>query len=101
MAKKAKKSAKAAKKTAAKAKAKKPARKARRESASRKVATAKPAKVPGKLKLTIMTGQYDIVRALYDGRVQPKGIELVAGAYPGTRSIHDQVAHGKACDINE
>ncbi len=80
---------------------KKPARKALRQSSSRKTAAKKPARVAGKLRLTIMTGQYDIVRAIYDGRVQPKGIELVPGAYPGTRSIHDQVAHGKACDVNE
>lgn len=96
--------AKKVKATAAKAKknaTKKPAGKALRQSASRKIAAKKPKLVAGKLRLTIMTGQYDIVRALYDGRVQPKGIELVAGAYPGTRSIHDQVAHGKACDINE
>jgi 4,5-dihydroxyphthalate decarboxylase len=97
MAKKAKAKTTKAKKSAAK----KPARKALRQTVSRKIAAKKPARVAGKLRLTIMTGQYDIVRALYDGRVQPKGIELVPGAYPGTRSIHDQVAHGKACDINE
>jgi 4,5-dihydroxyphthalate decarboxylase len=49
----------------------------------------------------MMTGGYEIVRALQDGTVQPKGIELVVGGYPGTRGIHDQVAHGQACDINE
>jgi len=92
---------KAKKAKAKKSVAKKPVGKALRQSASRKIAAKKPARVAGKLRLTIMTGQYDIVRALYDGRVQPKGIELVPGAYPGTRSIHDQVAHGKACDINE
>jgi 4,5-dihydroxyphthalate decarboxylase len=63
---------------------------------------AKPARrEAGKLRLTMMTGDYEIVRALKDGTVQPKGIELVTGFYPGTRSIHDKVAHGKACDINE
>ena len=56
---------------------------------------------PGKLRLTMMTGDYEIVRALKDGTVQPKGIELVAGHYPGTRNIHEQVAHGQGCDINE
>jgi 4,5-dihydroxyphthalate decarboxylase len=95
------KQVKASKAKAKKGAAKKPARKALRQTVSRKIAAKKPARVAGKLRLTIMTGQYDIVRALYDGRVQPKGIELVPGAYPGTRSIHDQVAHGKACDINE
>jgi 4,5-dihydroxyphthalate decarboxylase len=92
---------KKAKKTAKKSAAKKPARQSLRQSASRKSAAKKPARAAGKLRLTMMTGDYDIVRALYDGRVQPKGIELVRGSYPGTRSIHDQVAHGKACDINE
>jgi 4,5-dihydroxyphthalate decarboxylase len=90
--------------TKAKAKkttAKKPARKALRQTSSRKIAGKKPARVAGKLRLSILTGHYDIVSAIYDGRVQPKGIELVPGAYPGTRGIHDQVAHGKACDINE
>ena len=99
MAKKAKKTA--SKKSAKKSAVKKPARQNLRQSASRKLAAKKPARAAGKLKLTMLTGDYDIVRALYDGRVQPKGIELVRGAYPGTRSIHDQVAHGKACDINE
>src|SRR4051794_28044985 len=32
---------------------------------------------PGKVRLTIMTGNYEIVRALKDGTVQPKGIDLV------------------------
>jgi 4,5-dihydroxyphthalate decarboxylase len=99
MAKKTKKAA--SKKSARKSAAKKPARQNLRQSASRKPAAKKPARAAGKLKLTMLTGDYDIVRALYDGRVQSKGIELVRGAYPGTRSIHDQVAHGKACDINE
>ena len=93
--------AKSKKASAKKSAAKKPARKALRQLSSRKTAAKKPARAAGKLRLSIMTGQYDIVRALYDGRVQPKGIDLVPGAYPGTRSIHDQVAHGKACDINE
>jgi 4,5-dihydroxyphthalate decarboxylase len=69
-----------------------------------KKATAKKAgakRASGKLRLTMMTGGYEIVRALQDGTVQPKGIELVIGGYPGTRSIHDKVAHGEACDINE
>jgi 4,5-dihydroxyphthalate decarboxylase len=55
----------------------------------------------GKLKLSMMVGDYEIVRALKDGTVKPKGIDLVAAKYPGTRVIHDQVAAGDACDINE
>ena len=56
---------------------------------------------PGKLKLSMMTGDYEIVRALKDGTVQPEGIELVIGSYPGTADIHHRVADGKGCDINE
>src|SRR5579864_2707032 len=95
------KKAKAAKAKGKKDAAKVPARRALRQTAQRKAATKKSPRVASKLRLSIMTGDYDIVRALYDGRVQPKGIELVPGAYPGTRSIHDKVAHGRACDINE
>ena len=94
-----KKTKKAAKKKAA------PARKAPARKTAKKAAAKKPApkaKHPaGKLRLTMLTGGYEIVRALQDGTVQPKGIELVIGGYPGTRGIHDQVAQGKACDINE
>ena len=80
---------------------------ARPKTARRKVTRAvKSAKTSsrraaGKLKLSMMTGSYEIVRALKEGLVQPKGIELQIGGYPGTASIHDRVAAGKACDINE
>jgi 4,5-dihydroxyphthalate decarboxylase len=57
--------------------------------------------VPAKLRLSMMVGDYEIVRALKDGSVKPGGIDLVAAKYPGTRAIHDQVAAGGACDINE
>jgi 4,5-dihydroxyphthalate decarboxylase len=104
-----KKAKKAAKKKAAsvrKASARKaPARKAAKKAVPKKATAKKTApkakRASGKLRLTMLTGGYEIVRALQDGTVQPKGIELVIGGYPGTRSIHDQVAHGKACDINE
>ncbi len=55
----------------------------------------------GPLRLSMMVGDYEIVRALKDGTVKPKGIDLVAAKYPGTRALHDQVASGEACDINE
>lgn len=74
---------------------------ASKKAAYKKAASKKTARAAGKLRLTMLTGNYDIVRALKDGTVQPKGIDLVVGSYPGTRSIHDHVAHGKACDINE
>ena len=99
-----KKAKKAAKKKAAPAR-KAPARKAVKKAAPKKAAAKKTApkakRASGKLRLTMMTGGYEIVRALQDGTVQPKGIELVIGGYAGTRGIHDQVAHGKGCDINE
>ncbi len=104
MARKTKKAAtkKPARRKSANIAAKKRARKALRQGAGRKSAAPKPARrAAGKLRLTMMTGSYEIVRALKDGTVQPKGIELVTGNYPGTRSIHDKVASGKACDINE
>ncbi|HLI20471.1 MAG TPA: hypothetical protein VKV32_05100 [Stellaceae bacterium] len=77
-----------------------PARKAVAEKAAPKNKAAAK-RVAGKLRLTMLTGGYEIVRALQDGTVQPKGIELVVGRYPGTRGIHDRVAQGQACDINE
>jgi 4,5-dihydroxyphthalate decarboxylase len=94
-----KKASKAAKKKAAPAR-RAPARKTAKKAAL-KTAAPKARRAVGKLRLTMMTGGYEIVRALQDGTVQPKGIELVVGGYPGTRGIHDQVAHGQACDINE
>ena len=92
----------------------KPVSKAAAKTAGKTVAGKKPAqgaaraavqdssrRGPGKLKLSMMTGDYEIVRALKDGTVRPKGIELVIGSYPGTADIHRQVADGKGCDINE
>ncbi len=49
----------------------------------------------------MMVGGYEIVRALKEGAVKPRGIELVVSDYPGTRDIHDLVARGEACDVNE
>jgi 4,5-dihydroxyphthalate decarboxylase len=46
-------------------------------------------------------GDYEIVRALKEGEVKPRGIDLVIAKYPGTRAIHDRVAGGVGCDINE
>ena len=54
-----------------------------------------------KLRLSMMVGDYEIVRALKEGAVKPEGIDLVVAQYPGTRLIHDKVAAGSACDINE
>jgi 4,5-dihydroxyphthalate decarboxylase len=54
-----------------------------------------------KVRLSMMVGDYEIVRALKEGAVQPEGIDLVVAKYPGTRAIHDVVAAGSACDINE
>ena len=90
--------------TARKAPAKKvPAKPASRKSAATRTA-AKPAlarRSPGKVRLSMMTGKYEIVRALLDGTVQPKGIEIVPARYPGSRDIHTRVAVGDGADINE
>jgi 4,5-dihydroxyphthalate decarboxylase len=101
--------AKKAKRKAAGAAVKRPAAKAR---PVRRKSPAKPAKStnrpaplarrsPGKLKLSFMTGDYEIVRALKDGTVRPKGIELSPFEFPGSRNIHTHVAQGKGADINE
>lgn len=90
----------------------KPAKKASRQPAAkpdktsahkarRPAATSRHRSPPGKVRLSMMTGDYEIVRALKDGTVKPKGIELVIGGYPGTSDIHSRVAEGKGCDINE
>jgi len=62
---------------------------------------ARPRRVARKLRLSMLTGDYEIVRALKDGTVAPKGVELVQGKFPGTGAIHDRVAANRACDINE
>jgi 4,5-dihydroxyphthalate decarboxylase len=76
------------------------AKKGARKQAGPKVA-ARPRRIARKLRLTMLTGDYEIVRALKDGTVAPKGIELVQGVFPGTGAIHDRVAENRACDINE
>jgi 4,5-dihydroxyphthalate decarboxylase len=85
---------------------KKPTRRtsAKRTQAKRtapKRVAARPKRVAGKLKLSMLTGSYEIVRALQDGTVQPKGIDLSIARFPGTGAIHDAVALRKAADINE
>jgi 4,5-dihydroxyphthalate decarboxylase len=80
------------------------ARPAARKSAAAATAASKPSlarRSPGKLKLSMMAGKYEIVRALQDGTVQPKGIEIVPARYPGSRDIHTRVAVGDGADINE
>ena len=56
---------------------------------------------PGKLRLTMLTGDYEIVRALKDGTVKPEGIDLVVADYRGASEIHSRVATGKGADISE
>jgi 4,5-dihydroxyphthalate decarboxylase len=56
---------------------------------------------PGKLRLSMMTGAYEIVRALADGTVKAKGIDLAIEPDPGVAVMHQRIAAGKACDINE
>jgi len=80
------------------------ARKTAARKPPKKLARSSPKKArrsPGKLRLSMMVGSYEIVRALKEGAVKPKGIELIVAKYPGTRDIHDLVARGEACDVNE
>jgi 4,5-dihydroxyphthalate decarboxylase len=78
------------------------AKKAKKVAARKKAAArARPKAASRKLRLTMLTGDYEIVRALKDGTVAPKGIELVQLAFPGTGAIHDRVAQNRAADINE
>ncbi|MBI2317410.1 MAG: ABC transporter substrate-binding protein [Betaproteobacteria bacterium] len=55
----------------------------------------------GKLKLRMLIGDYEIVRALRDGSVQAEGIEFEFPHYPGVRDIHRQVAREEICDVGE
>jgi 4,5-dihydroxyphthalate decarboxylase len=57
--------------------------------------------VPAKLKLRLLIGDYEIVRALRDGTVEPDGIEMEFVAYPGYQDIHRIVAEGDVCDVGE
>ena len=68
---------------------------------ARKTPKRRSGRRAGKIRLSMMVGDYEIVRALKEGEVKPKGIDLIVAKYPGTRAIHDRVAAGAACDINE
>ena len=94
-----------ARKTIRKSKAATSARTARTTAAktvrTRASAPARARTSPGKLRLTMLTGDYEIVRALKDGTVRPEGIDLVIADYRGASEIHKRVAAGKGADINE
>lgn len=53
------------------------------------------------LKLTVLCGEYELVRALREGIVKPKGIELEFVSYPGAQDIHNLVTNDQGADINE
>lgn len=55
----------------------------------------------GPLKLRVLVGEYESVRALRDGTVQPDGIELDFVPFPGTRAIHMMLAGEEGWDIGE
>ena len=54
----------------------------------KRTASGKSQRRAGKLRLSMMVGDYEIVRALKEGEVKPKGIDLIVAKYPGTRVIH-------------
>jgi len=62
---------------------------------------APPKAPPSRLKLTMMTGDYEIVRALKEGRVKPRGIDIQVGGHEGGRDMLAKAAFGKGYDINE
>ncbi len=53
------------------------------------------------LKLSVAFGDYEITRALVDGRVKPEGIELVSDTRYGARDRHWAMAKENAYDICE
>lgn len=53
------------------------------------------------LKLRVLVGEYESVRALREGVVQPDGIELDFVTFPGTRAIHQMLAGEEGWDIGE
>lgn len=54
-----------------------------------------------KLKLKVLAGEYESVRALREGRVTADGIELDFIPFPGTREIHQMIASGEGFDVGE
>jgi 4,5-dihydroxyphthalate decarboxylase len=55
----------------------------------------------GKLKLTVACGDYEIVRALKEGAVQPDGIELVMLTGMGSKERHWRMARKSEFDVCE
>ena len=53
------------------------------------------------LKLTVLCGPYEMVRALREGTVRPKGIDLEFVRCPGGGEIHEMVARDEGADVNE
>lgn len=54
-----------------------------------------------KLKLKVLTGAYEIVRALREGSVSPDGIDLEIIASPGARELHEMISRGDGFDVGE
>ena len=53
-----------------------------------------------KLKISTLTGDYEITRALKEGQVVAEGIEIEIPKFPGTRAIHIQMNKGEH-DVGE
>jgi 4,5-dihydroxyphthalate decarboxylase len=56
--------------------------------------------VAAKLKMKVLTGDYEITRALKEGDVTVDGVEFEFPEFPGLADLHHQVAGGEA-DIGE
>jgi hypothetical protein len=49
----------------------------------------------GKVKIGLLTGDYEITRALKEGLVEVDGIEIEMPKFPGTRTLHVQMNKGE------
>src|ERR1700722_4343837 len=57
--------------------------------------------MPGKLKLTLACGDYEITRPLIEGAVKPEGIDLTVESDAGSRDRHWRMARGNEYDLCE
>ncbi len=53
-----------------------------------------------KVKISLLTGEYEITRAIKEGQVEAEGIEIEIPKFPGTRAIHIQMNKGEH-DVGE
>jgi 4,5-dihydroxyphthalate decarboxylase len=54
-----------------------------------------------KLKLRVLTGNYESIRALREGAVTVDGVEFEFPAFSGLREMHRDISRGDTCDVGE